>query len=143
MEQIDLPIKRSKGSNANIEVYWFLHSNESLDSDLLWPRAGKISLNEGQWNVSLSLRVASTEKMTGKHVFYVRLHNATGGAILASGDKIESTLIIVGHSEVQQDPLSTLTWVIGVVLGVIFTIVILCLIIRRKRKRRKVANTKR
>ncbi|XP_031557393.1 uncharacterized protein LOC116294015 [Actinia tenebrosa] len=139
-QEIDLPIKRSKGSNGNIEVYWSLQSNESLDSNLIWPKSGNISMTESQWNANLSLRVASNEKRTGKQVIYVRLDNVTGGAILASRDKIESSLIIVGSSEVHQDPTSTLTWIIGVVLGVIF--ITIAILIKTKRKKGKYIKNK-
>lgn len=134
VQKIDLPVKRSKGSNGNIEILWSLHSNESFDSELIWPKAGKLSLVESQWNATLSLRVASNEKRTGTHVIYVQLHNVTGGAVLASRDKVESSLIIVGSSEKQQDPPRTLTWImIGVVFGIVIIVIGILLLTRRNR----------
>jgi hypothetical protein len=128
VQQIELPIKRSKGASGIIEVYWSLHSNESADfSKLIWPSSGKIRLLESEWNATLLLNAASNEMETKEQVILVEIVNATGGAILASRNLTQTNLIIA--SNLRQVSSSNLIWIISGSAGALCFILLMVLVL--------------
>ena len=104
--ELEVPLRRSKGSMGNITVQWSLYHNDSRRKiDLIWPSSGKLSIKDGQWNDSITLNIASDEWGMPESVIWVALHNATGGALLASKDETTSRIIILStawHSDGKQ-----------------------------------------
>lgn len=81
---------------GNITVQWSLYHNDSRrEIDLIWPSSGKLSIKDGQWNDSITLNIASDEWGMPESVTWVALHNATGGALLASKDETTAKIIIL------------------------------------------------
>ena len=81
---------------GNISVQWSLYHNDSRrEIDLIWPSSGKLSIKDGQWNDSITLNIASDEWESPESVIWVALHNATGGALLASKDETTAKIIIL------------------------------------------------
>ena len=88
---------------GNITVQWSLYHNDSSRKiDLIWPSSGKLFIKDGQWNDSITLNIASDEWGMPESVIWVSLHNATGGALLASKDETTAKIIILStawHSD--------------------------------------------
>lgn len=95
--ELEIPVRRSKGSQGNITVQWSLYENNSEDSlDLIWPTSGKLAMKDGQWNGSFILNINNRIK-TPESVMWVQLENPTGGALLASRDKIIAKILIASN----------------------------------------------
>ena len=94
--KLELPLRRSKGSQGNIPVRWSLDHNDSTDiSDLIWPSSGTLSMTDGQWSGSLTVNVANNIKKLPGNVIWVKLVDTTGGALLASKNETTTKIVLV------------------------------------------------
>lgn len=107
--ELEMPLRRSKGSQGDITVQWVLSYNDSLDNtDLVWPLAGNVSMTDGQWNDSIIINVANNRKEIPATVIWVQLEKAIGGALLASRNETITKIIIAStmknkHEEVKEN----------------------------------------
>ena len=93
--KLEIPVRRSKGSQGNITVRWSLYHNDSTDiSDLIWLSSGTLSMTDGQWSSSLTLNVASNIKKVPGNIIWIKLAETTGGALLASEDETVIKIIL-------------------------------------------------
>lgn len=96
--KLEIPVRRSKGSQGDITVEWSLYQDDSSDSfDLIWPTSGKVSMTDGQWSDSFILDVDNDRKEAPESVVWVQLENPTGGALLASRDKTTTKILVVSN----------------------------------------------
>ncbi len=96
--KLEIPVRRSKGSQGDITVEWSLYGSDSLDSlDLIWPTSGKISMTDGQWNDTFILTVNNDGKEVPESVIWLQLENPTGGALLASRDETTAKIVIASN----------------------------------------------
>ena len=135
--KLDIPVRRSKGSQGDITVQWSLYRNDSSDDvDLIWPSSGKLSMADGQWNTSFILNVANNRKEEPESVFWIQLDDTTGGALLASRDETTAKVVIAStvrdnHGE----------WIIIVVSVCVASVIVLLVVswcanfYKKKRKR--------
>lgn len=136
VKKLEIPVRRSKGSQGDITVQWSLYQNDSSDSlDLIWPQSGKVSMTDGQWNDSFILTVDNDRKQAPEGVIWVQLEDPTGGAQLAS--HAETTLKITIASNKRPDHE---TWIITTVCVCVASVVVLLVAsygIKRHRKKSK------
>ena len=96
--KLEIPVRRSKGSQGEITVQWSLYHNHSTDTvDLIWPSSGTISMVDGQWNDSFIVNVANNRKEVPESVVWVQLEDTTGGALLASRDETTTKILIASN----------------------------------------------
>lgn len=96
--KLEIPVRRSKGSQGNITVRWSLYHNDSTDiSDLIWPSSGTLSMTDGQWSSSLTLNVASNIKKVPGNIIWIKLAETTGGALLAPEDETVIKIILTSN----------------------------------------------
>ena len=127
--KLELPVRRSKGSQGNIGVRWSLYENSSTDPhNLLWPASGEISMTDSQWNDSFVINVANDKEETTEHVIWVQLDKTTGGAVLASHDQITAKILIASN----QKSSYTHWLIIGVCVGVLLVFVVVVVLVWRK-----------
>ena len=136
--KLEIPVRRSKGSQGNITVQWSLFQNDSSDSlDLIWPTSGKVSMTDGQWNDSFILNVDNDRKQAPESVIWVQLENPTGGALLASRDKTTAKILIASNLRANQSNQSK--WILITVSVCVASLLVLSLAvfwgINRYRKR--------
>ena len=118
--KLEIPVRRSKGSQGDITVKWSLFQNDSSDSlDSIWPKSGMVSMVDGQWKDSFTLNVDNGTEAP-ESVIWVRLENSTGGALLASRD--ETTAKILLTSSVTDSPSK---WIIIAVSVFVASIIVL------------------
>lgn len=70
--KLELPIRRGKGANGNITITWAARTN-GTDDKLMWPLNGTIDMQSSQWNSSILLNVADSEKKAPQQAFMVTL----------------------------------------------------------------------
>jgi len=134
-QEVQLPVKRSKGSSGYIEVTWSLHSNTSSHNNIVWPQSGTISFQEGQWNSTIAVSVASNKYPATELIIWVHLDSTIGGAILASDELTTTKLTITSNSASAVIPSSSKWIVTGVVLGLFVLAVLIVGITVAARKR--------
>lgn len=135
--KLEITVRRSKGSQGDITVEWSLYGNVSSDSlDLIWPTSGKVSMTDGQWNNSFILNVANDRRQAPESVAWIQLENPTGGALLASRDKITTKILIASNMRADQS-----TWIITTISVCAASVMVLfvasCVINRYKKTARK------
>ena len=92
--RLEIPVRRSKGSQGDITVEWSVMS-DSLD--LIWPTSGKVSMTDGQWIDSFILVVDNNRKEAPESVVWVQLKNPAGGALLAPRNKTTTKISIASN----------------------------------------------
>lgn len=132
-QEIQLPVKRSKGSSGSIEVTWSLYSKETHHHKIIWPDSGKISFKEGQWNSSIVVFVASNEHSTQESYFGIRLENTTGGAILASDNLTTTRLVVTSIHVAASVHESNTKWIITGVFLVLMLLIVVAAVIKRQK----------
>ena len=134
--KLEIPVRRSKGSQGDITVKWSLYVNDSSDSlDLIWPTSGRVSMTDGQWNNSFILNVANDRRQAPESVVWIQLENPTGGALLASRDKTTAKILIASNLREDQS-----TWVISTIsvsVAIVMAVFIASCVISRKKNRTK------
>ena len=94
---LEIPVRRSKGSQGDITVQWSLNRNDSThDPEFLWPTSGKIFLADGEWNKSFIVNLDDDEKDAPQSVVWVQLDKTTGGALLGTRDQTIAKVLITG-----------------------------------------------
>ncbi|KAL9987460.1 hypothetical protein ACROYT_G001773 [Oculina patagonica] len=138
--KVEIPVRRSKGSQGDITVEWSLYGNDSSDSlDLIQPTSGKVFMTDGQWNESFIL-IVDNEVDVPESVIWIQLENPTGGALLASRDKTTAKILIASNSRAQhrkQISKWIFTAVGSGVACVIVLLVVSCGIYRCRKKRER------
>ncbi len=138
--KVEIPVRRSKGSQGDITLEWSLYGNDSSDSlDLIQPTSGKVFMTDGQWNESFIL-IVDNEVDVPESVIWIQLENPTGGALLASRDKTTAKILIASNSRAQhrkQISKWIFTAVGSGVACVIVLLVVSCGIYRCRKKRER------
>lgn len=121
--KLELPVRRSKGSQGDITVRWSLYHNDSTDiSDLIWPSSGTLSMTDGQWSGSLTVNVANNIKKLPGNVIWVKLVDTTGGALLASKNETATKIVLVSTLREKRGKWFIITFFVSV--GSVVTIVL-------------------
>ena len=136
--KLEIPVRRSKGSQGNITVEWSLYGNDSSESlNQIQPTSGKVSMTDGQWNESFILNVDNEMEAPGS-VIWIELKNPTGGAMLASRDKTTARILITSNFRSQHRK-GVSTWTLTVVGSCVACVIVLltvsCGIYIRRKKR--------
>ena len=140
--ELEMPVRRSKGSQGDIAVQWLLSYNDSLDStDLVWPLAGNVSMTDGQWNDSIIINVANNRKEVPESVIWLQLEGVIGGALLASRNETITKIIIASTTRNKQEEVkeNRTGWRIIVVTVCVATatvlLVVSCFVYKHRKKK--------
>ena len=137
--KLDIPVRRSKGSQGDITVEWSLYRNDSSNSlDQIQSTSGKVSMTDGQWNESIILDV-DNEMAAPESVIWIQLENPTGGALLASRDKTTAKILIASNVRAQRSKQSS-KWTytaVGSCVAFVIVLVAVSFGIYRCRKKRE------
>ena len=135
--KLEIPIRRSKGSQGDITVQWSLYHNASSDSaDLIWPSSGTVSMADGQWNDTFVVNVANNRKEAPESVVWIQLEETSGGALLASRDETTAKILIASNMRNNDG-----RWIIIVVSVSVASVIVLLAVswcvssYKKKRKR--------
>ena len=135
--KLEIPVRRSKGSQGDITVQWSIYHNDSADTvHLIWPSSGTISMVDGQWNDSFIVNVANNRKEVPESVVWVQLQDATGGALLASRDETTTKILIGSNIRDNHNEWITIVVSVSVALLIVLLAVSLCVTAFRKRRKR-------
>ena len=122
--KLEIPVRRSKGSQGNITVRWSLYHNDSIDiTELIWPSSGRLSMADGQWIGSLTLNVANNIKKRPRNVIWVKLLGTTGGALLSSENETATKIVLT--STLREKPGKWFIYTVFIPVASVITIVLL------------------
>ena len=134
--KLEIPVRRSKGSQGDITVQWSLYHNDSSDiADLIWPSSGKLSMADGQWNTFFIISIANNRKEVPESVVWVQLDDATGGALLASRNQTTAKMVIA--STLREDHGKRIIIVVSVCVVSVIVLLAVFWCIRSYKKKRK------
>ena len=130
--ELEIPVRRAKGSVGDVTVHWSLYQNESSHSvKLLWPTSGKVTMSDGQWNDSFIVSVDNDKEEAPESVVWVQLDKTTGGAVLASRHQTTAKIVIAANER----PGTSWKWIVtGACSGLLFILLVVIVVwfVRRR-----------